>query len=236
LTDTFTVTNTSDSGAGSLREAIAEANANAGADEIQFADSVSGTITLGSQLPSVTDDAGLVIDGGGDVKVSGNHAVAVLEVGVGARLTLQNLTVADGSADDHGAGVVNGGFMEVTNSTFSDNSAISDNLYSSATVTNSTFSDNSSSFGGAIYMSEGGTTTVSNTIIANTTNGDNCLTSDPDATLGHRPTWTSRCVSTPRTTSSVAALSASISSSRSRSSFRCRVLATNPTRGERTIL
>jgi predicted outer membrane repeat protein len=123
---------------------------------------VSGTITLGSQLPSVTDDAGLVIDGGGDVKVSGNHAVAVLEVGVGARLTLQNLTVADGSADDHGAGVVNGGFMEVTNSTFS---------------------DNSSSFGGAIYMSEGGTTTVSNTIIANTTNGDNCLTSDPDATL-----------------------------------------------------
>jgi predicted outer membrane repeat protein len=215
LTDTFTVTNTSDSGAGSLREAIAEANANAGADEIQFADSVSGTITLGSQLPSVTDDAGLVIDGGGDVKVSGNHAVAVLEVGVGARLTLQNLTVADGSADDHGAGVVNGGFMEVTNSTFS---------------------DNSSSFGGAIYMSEGGTTTVSNTIIANTTNGDKCLTSDPDATLGHRPTWTSRCVSTPRTTSSVAALSASISSSRSRSSFRCRVLATNPTRGERTIL
>ena len=54
----FTVTNTNDSGPGSLRAAIEQANANAGADEIVFADGVSGTITLASALPTVTDGAG----------------------------------------------------------------------------------------------------------------------------------------------------------------------------------
>ena len=40
---TFTVTNTNDSGPGSLRAVIEQANANVGADEIVFADSTSGT-------------------------------------------------------------------------------------------------------------------------------------------------------------------------------------------------
>ena len=73
--DTFTVTNLNDSGPGSLRAAINAAEANAGADEIVFANGVSGTITLASTLPTVTDSAGLMIDGGGDVTVSGNDAV-----------------------------------------------------------------------------------------------------------------------------------------------------------------
>ncbi len=51
---TFTVTNTNDAGPGSLREAIASANANAGADTIEF--SVSGTLTLGSALPSLAEE------------------------------------------------------------------------------------------------------------------------------------------------------------------------------------
>ena len=42
---TFTVTNTNDSGPGSLRQAVLDANANPGADEVVFS-SVSGTIGL----------------------------------------------------------------------------------------------------------------------------------------------------------------------------------------------
>ncbi len=42
----FVVTNTSDSGAGSLRDAIAQANLSPGADVITFAANVTGTITL----------------------------------------------------------------------------------------------------------------------------------------------------------------------------------------------
>lgn len=56
---TFIVSNTSDSGAGSLRQAILDANSTAGADTITF--SVAGTISPASPLPTITDP--LIIDG-----------------------------------------------------------------------------------------------------------------------------------------------------------------------------
>src|SRR5262245_24322462 len=60
---TFTVTTTADSGAGSLRDAIAQANAAPGADTIAFNIAGAGghTIVLASALPAVTDV--LTIDG-----------------------------------------------------------------------------------------------------------------------------------------------------------------------------
>lgn len=60
---TFTVTNTNDTGAGSLRDAITLANSNAGADLITFNISPAGpqTITPLSALPTITDP--LTIDG-----------------------------------------------------------------------------------------------------------------------------------------------------------------------------
>jgi len=54
---TFTVTNTNDSGAGSLRQAILDANGTAGADTIAFAIPASGvqTIVLATPLPDITE-------------------------------------------------------------------------------------------------------------------------------------------------------------------------------------
>lgn len=50
----FTVTNTNDSGAGSLRQAILDANAAGGDDDISFASGLDGqTITLSSNLPDL---------------------------------------------------------------------------------------------------------------------------------------------------------------------------------------
>ncbi len=53
---TFTVTNTNDSGAGSLRQAILDANANPGLDTIAFNISGSGvhTIALSTTLDTIT--------------------------------------------------------------------------------------------------------------------------------------------------------------------------------------
>lgn len=68
---TFTVSNLDDSGAGSLRQAIIDANALAGADIIDF--SVSGTIFPESQLPALSDNTGgTTIDGGGDITLDGD--------------------------------------------------------------------------------------------------------------------------------------------------------------------
>ncbi len=56
LLATYTVTSTSDSGVGSLRQAILDANANAGADTINFNIAGTGThvITLSTLLPTIT--------------------------------------------------------------------------------------------------------------------------------------------------------------------------------------
>ena len=187
---TFTVTNTNDSGTGSLRAAIEAANANAGADEIVFADGVSGTIF--STLPAVTDAAGLTIDGGGDVRVDAATVFSsVFRVQSGAKLTLRNMTVgpADSSGIKNrgtltvinveffrntnttpefeplpGGAISNSGTLTVTNSYFSSNGGSEGGgIYNTgkATITNSRFSENHSAFGGA-GISNSGTLAVTN--------------------------------------------------------------------------
>src|SRR5689334_20248254 len=55
-----------------LRDAITSAEANAGPDTITFASGLSGTITLGSALPAITDALTISGPGAGLLAVSGN--------------------------------------------------------------------------------------------------------------------------------------------------------------------
>jgi len=176
---TATVTSNADSGAGTLRRAIADVCDNA---TITFSDNF--TIVLASEL---TISKNLTIDGGGhSVTLSGNNAGRVLYVNSGVTFSLLSITVANGrcngcdggglyndygtvnltnvlfsgnSANNYGGGVVSLGPLTVTDSTFSGNSA---SLcgggicnWSTATVTGSTFSGNGGTYYGAGLYSQG---------------------------------------------------------------------------------
>ncbi|MCP5091056.1 MAG: DUF4347 domain-containing protein, partial [Gammaproteobacteria bacterium] len=95
---TYTVSNTDDAGLGSLRQAIIDANANAGTDNIYFniPDPLVGgahTISLQSALPDITGT--VTIDGTTDADFS-TTPIIVLD-GSGAGAGVDGLTLADGS-------------------------------------------------------------------------------------------------------------------------------------------
>jgi len=96
----FVVTNTNDSGAGSLRQAILDANAvsnsDDGLDEIQFDIPGEGvqTIALSSELPAITDP--VVIDG--YTQPGASSAEAILLIELSAANTLNFVDGSDGSS------------------------------------------------------------------------------------------------------------------------------------------
>ena len=149
----------------------------AGGGTVTF--SCSGTITLTTEITIATDTT---IDGSGqNVTISGNHAVRVFTVPSGITLSLNELTIANGAvpSSEEGGGIfMDGGTLNVNNSTFSDNGAghgggigIRDGTLN---VSNSTFSGNSGSGGGIStgpWSYSGGTITVSNSTFSGNTGG-----------------------------------------------------------------
>ena len=131
---TFTVTNTSDSGAGSLRQAILDANANPGMDTIAFNVTGAGcdgggvcTITPVSDLPTITSP--VLIDGYTQTGSSANtNAQGALNT------VLQIAIIANGgngfqfSTNSNGStlrGVaVSGGWDYAVSSVFADNNSV----------------------------------------------------------------------------------------------------------------
>jgi uncharacterized repeat protein (TIGR01451 family) len=76
---TFTVTNLNDAGAGSLRDAVAQANATVGADSVLFQAGLSGSITLLTGELAITD--AVTISGtGATISISGNNANRIFNV------------------------------------------------------------------------------------------------------------------------------------------------------------
>ena len=168
---TYTVSNLNNSGVGSLRQAIIDANVNTGvADTITF--TVSGTITLTSSLPTIIDD--LTLDGSGqEVTVDGNNLYRVLRINPGKTVTINHLSIANGvSTGSTGGAILNsGGYLTVTQSVLSGNSATSGGaIYNdggTTTVTDSTFSANSADYGGAILVFSGSVTVANSTFSGN---------------------------------------------------------------------
>jgi hypothetical protein len=168
----LTVTNTQDSGAGSLRDTIGAA-ATSG-DTIQFDAALNGqAITLTSA--QILIDKNLTINGPGANKLTvqrsagnGTPAFRIFQISSGT-VTLSGLTIANGSAPADGISPESGGGiysyareLTIVNCAISGNRSqgwgggiICLGAHGSPTtvnIINSTFSGNSGTYGGAIYI------------------------------------------------------------------------------------
>lgn len=131
LPSAFTVLNLDDGGVGSLRDAIAAAEANPGPDTIDFTPGLQGTITLTGGELQIRGDAAITGPGADRITVSGNGASRVFRViggidaGTATAATISGLTISHGLALS-GGGVRNEGFSDLTLShvVLTDNRAI----------------------------------------------------------------------------------------------------------------
>jgi len=130
---TFTVVNLAESGPGSLRQAVLDANATAGADEVAFAPGLSGMITLTSDEILITDPLVISGPGAGVLTVSGNDHSRIFHIenpGLAAPIdvTLSRLTLTLGNSL-RSRGDVAGGAVFVSG----ENLTILDSVISSST-------------------------------------------------------------------------------------------------------
>jgi hypothetical protein len=154
---TFDVTSNADAGAGTLRQAIIDANAAAGPHTINLAPIDGQTIVLESDLTDIGEAVDLV---GSDVTLDGAGSYSCLystaDLSV-ADMTITNCTGHDFYGTTFGGGIeVYGGDLTLEGSTVTDNSAdygggvALTNGYYALTIAESTISGNASVDGGGI--------------------------------------------------------------------------------------
>jgi len=179
---TITVTNTNDSGPGSLRQALADAN---DGDTITF--TVTGTIGLTSGELLVDKSVTISGPGTADLAVDGNANSRVFHIGSGKTVSISGLTITDGNgaSGNGGGGILNDHAMLMIDNCAVGNSfalqynygggIYNDGSAGSATLTilNSVITSNHAySAGGGIYndASNGGSATLT---ITNSSVSDN---------------------------------------------------------------
>ncbi|MGB8859638.1 MAG: right-handed parallel beta-helix repeat-containing protein, partial [Ilumatobacteraceae bacterium] len=104
----FTVTNTNDAGAGSLRQAIEDANLAAGPDTITFDSAVTGTILLTTGRLRVNDDLTITGPGAAVLTVNGDNSDRVFYLYGGTvqtAVTISGLTITDGRSNGYGGNI-----------------------------------------------------------------------------------------------------------------------------------
>jgi hypothetical protein len=176
-----------DPGHTTLRDAITSANANPGST-ITFASTLSGTISLGSDLPAINTPTTIAGPGASQLAVSGSGSHRVFysdQSHVGDPVTISGLTVENGLANQ-GAGIkTNGTTMTISHAVIAGNhdtgnyGAIDGSGGGSVTVSFSTVSNNTAtgSSVGAGIATESGTHTPARIL-------DSTITGNTGARLG----------------------------------------------------
>src|SRR5215831_6407461 len=176
------VTNTNDSGPGSLRDALAAAS---DGDTID-ATGVSGTILLTSGELQINHNVTINGPGAADLAVNGNAASRVFE-NFASDATIAGFTITNGSPTDAegGGGILNHGGLILSGTSILSNTTrscgafcigagggINSNSGGALTVTNSIISDNSAgalSRGAGMYLVGGGIATITDSTISGNT-------------------------------------------------------------------
>jgi hypothetical protein len=179
LLSVFTVTNPNDGTVtkagdlpGSLRQAIFDANANPGADTINFASSLSGdTITMTAGQLAITDALTITGLGATNLAINGNNQSRIFKIDDGSSATninveIDGLTLTGGNAsgtqaDGAGGAIFSFESLTIKNSTITGNKAASraGGVYSwgyaggATTIQNCTISNNTAKYGGGIWTS-----------------------------------------------------------------------------------
>jgi len=190
----ITVTNTNDSGPGSLRQALVNAN---DGDRITFA--VTGTIGLTSG--ELVIDKSITISGPGPntltVSRSSNTQFRICHVMPDHTVTIQGLTISGGYAhfdfaggilNDHATLILTNCAVATNEGNYGGGGVYNDGSNGSAalTIANSTISGNSSSSPGGGYAAGGGILSVGSnesttlTIINSTISGNSAVSGFPD--------------------------------------------------------
>ncbi|MDQ5909577.1 MAG: hypothetical protein QG599_1672 [Pseudomonadota bacterium] len=169
----FEVTNLNDSGTGSLRQTVINANNIAGSNTITFQTGLTGVITLTGGALDITDDLTIQGPGAGSLAIDGDSASRIFTVGSGKTALIDSLTLQNGFTTDvaGGGAILNNGNLTISNSAFTNNQATPSNSflgggaiqnYGILTVTYSTFSNNTAVSGGAINNAIGSTADLRN--------------------------------------------------------------------------
>jgi hypothetical protein len=169
---TFAVTNTNDSGAGSLRQAITSADASTGNNIINFSglfdDGLAHTISLTGGGLSITDDISIQGRNPNLLTISDDSASRVFDITSGATATINGLTITNTyNSAGGGGGISNEGVLTLNNSIITGNTAYGNipnptsildeggGIYNTGnlTINHSIISNN---FATGLYLSDGG--------------------------------------------------------------------------------
>ena len=171
----ITVTNTDDSGAGSLRQALEDA---CDGSTINFDLPGGGphTITLTSGALALTSDLTISNTSGETVTVNGGGTDRVFVINSGMTATISNLTITGGfNNEDGGAAILNQGTLTLRTATVSGSTTTANGggirNEGVLNVLNSTISGNTGTDGGGIHQTDHAGTAL--TLINTTVSGNN---------------------------------------------------------------